>query len=96
MLGNFSSFCCHLLTIFKTNFLQNILSVSNGLDPDQDWHSLSPDLGPNCLLKLTKVTPSKERLKYQTLLQQTASFVITFFFFEKIMLDISCESTLSI
>ena len=23
--------------------------MSNGLDPDQDRHSVDPDLGPNCL-----------------------------------------------
>ena len=42
----------------SANFFQNdlfqkillrILSVSNNLDPDQDWHSVSPDLGPNYL-----------------------------------------------
>ena len=36
MLGNVSCFCCHLLTIFKINFLQKIFQntsrVSNGLD----------------------------------------------------------------
>ena len=26
--------------------------MSNGLDPDQDQHSVSPDLGPNCLPRL--------------------------------------------
>ena len=26
--------------------------VSNGLDPDQDQHSVHPDLGPNCLKRL--------------------------------------------
>ena len=25
------------------------IRVSNNLDPDQDRHSISPDLGPNCL-----------------------------------------------
>ena len=38
MLGNFSRFCCHLLTFFKINFFKNrnTIRVSNGLDPDQD------------------------------------------------------------
>ena len=27
--------------------------MSNSLDPDQDRHSVSPDLGPNCLLRLS-------------------------------------------
>ena len=44
MLGNFSCFCC-LLTVFKINCFKNgTLSVSNGLDPDQDRRSVGPDL----------------------------------------------------
>ena len=42
--------------------------MSNGLDPDQDRHSVSPDLGPKCLQRLSadnKVTTSKERVKIQ-------------------------------
>ena len=39
----------HLLTFSKLNFLR----VSNCLDPDQDRHSVGPDLGPNCLQRLT-------------------------------------------
>ena len=27
--------------------------MSNGLDPDQDQHSVGPDLGPNCLQMLS-------------------------------------------
>ena len=27
--------------------------MSNGFDPDQDQHSVGPDLGPNCLQKLS-------------------------------------------
>ena len=30
----------------------NNITVSNGLDPDQDQHSVDPDLGPNCLQRL--------------------------------------------
>ena len=30
----------------------NTIRVSNGLDPDQDPHS-GPDLGPNCLQRLS-------------------------------------------
>ena len=40
-----------LLTFFKINFFkkffQNIIRVSNGLDPDQYRHSVGPDLCPN-------------------------------------------------
>ena len=44
--------------LFSSNLYQNILSglrtisVSNGLDPDQDRRSVCPDLGPNCLQRL--------------------------------------------
>ena len=58
MLGNFSCFCCRLLTfLFKINFFKksfrDIIKVSNGLDTDQDQRSGDPDLGPNCLQKIS-------------------------------------------
>ena len=42
--------------------------MSNGLDPDQDQdgHSVGPDLGPNCLQRLSadkKVAASKDELE---------------------------------
>ena len=30
----------------------NTIIMSNHLDPDQDQHSVGPDLGPNCLQRL--------------------------------------------
>ena len=71
MLGNFSCFCCPLLTFFKINFFKikfrNTIRVSNALDSDQDRHSVGPDLSPNCLQRLTaeqmtKTAASKERV----------------------------------
>ena len=58
MLGNFSCFCCGLLTFFKLNFFNKIFSgtlpeCQNSLDPDQDIYSVGPDLGPNCLQRLS-------------------------------------------
>ena len=50
------------ITVLKNSF-GNTLRVSNGLDPDQDRHSVVPDLGPNCLQRyqqMTKVATSKE------------------------------------
>ena len=44
---------------------RNIIRVLNGLDPDQDQHSVSPDLGPNCLKsyqQMTETVASKERV----------------------------------
>ena len=40
--------------------------MSNSLDPDKDYHSVSPDLGPNCLQRLSADNKScnyEEKLK---------------------------------
>ena len=42
-------FCC-ILIFFKNSF-RNAIKVAISLDPDQDQHSVGPDLGPNCLQK---------------------------------------------
>ena len=34
---------------FQKNSFRNTIRVSNGLDRDQERHSVCPDLGPNCL-----------------------------------------------
>ena len=55
MLGNFSCFCCHLLTFFKSQLFKKILSdirLSNSLDTDQERKKIGPDLCPNCLQRL--------------------------------------------
>ena len=50
MLGNFSCFCCLLLTFFKIkfskNYFRNTIRVSNGLDTDLLWVQ-------TCLQKVT-------------------------------------------
>ena len=38
---------------FSKNYFINTIRVSNGLDPDQERHSVGPDLGPNCLQRLS-------------------------------------------
>ena len=52
-LGNCSCFSRRLVTLFQKQLFQKILlgtlSVSNGLDSDQDRHFVGPDLGPNHL-----------------------------------------------
>ena len=40
------------INFFKNSF-ENTIGVSNSLDPDQDQHSVGPDLGPNCLQRLS-------------------------------------------
>ena len=73
MLGNF--FMLLLLSVdfySKLTFLKKLgtvtetITVSNHLDPDQGRHSVGPNLGPNCLQRLsaqtTKVAASKVKL----------------------------------
>ena len=78
MLGIFSCFCWPLLTFFlklafSNNSFRNTFRVSNSLDPDQEQHFMGPDLGPNCLQKMTKVTASKERVNAQLVLLNTSN-----------------------
>ena len=40
------------MSFFKKKF-RNTIRESNCLDPDQDRHSVDPDLGPNCLQRLS-------------------------------------------
>ena len=54
MLGDFSSFCCCLLTFLQNQLFPKFLSgtlseCETVLDPDQDRQKVVPDLGPNCL-----------------------------------------------
>ena len=48
---------CRLLIFFKVNFsknsFRNTIRVSDSLDLDQARHFVGPDLGPNCLQKLS-------------------------------------------
>ena len=40
--------------IFSKNYFKNTVTASNGLNPDQDQSTIGPDLGPNCLLRLSR------------------------------------------
>ena len=63
----FLSSAAHLFNInFFIKFFQEHNQSINGLYPDENQHSFSPDLGPNCLQRLSadnKVTTCKERVK---------------------------------
>ena len=53
------------INFFKNSFT-NSIRVSNNLDPDQDRQVVGPDLGPNCLQRLSaddKVAADKGRVK---------------------------------
>ena len=43
---------CHILP-FGCGDIFNTIRVSNSLDPDQARHFVRPDLGPNCLQRLS-------------------------------------------
>ena len=41
------------IKLFRINSFRNTIRVSNSLDPDQARHFVGPDLGPNCLQRLS-------------------------------------------
>ena len=73
--------CCRLLTILQINYLNinfsNTLTMSNGLDPDQDQRSVGPDLGPNDLKRLS--ADDKSQLLCITCLQKIKRAYISLF-----------------
>ena len=69
MLGNLSCFSRCLLSFsnFSKNYFRNTISVAKGLNPDQDRHSVGPDLVLSVCKgykQTTKVAASKERVNY--------------------------------
>ena len=50
LLGHF--LCFFVINFFKKSF-SNTIRVSNSFDPDQPRGFVEPDLGPNCLQKLS-------------------------------------------
>ena len=61
------TFCC-LLIFFKLKFFTNSFRdkfrVSNSLDPDEAKQNIGPDLGPNCLQRLSE-GDRRKRFKLQ-------------------------------
>ena len=49
----------------------NIIRVSNSLDPEQARHCVGPDLGPNCLQRLSADDTSMLRVKGHNVIKQT-------------------------
>ena len=63
MLGNCACFfvvCEFFLKnqLFQKKSFRNTTRMSNSLDPDQAGHFVGPDLGPNCLQRLSAETKS--------------------------------------
>ena len=52
---------CHLF--FLKNSFRNTIEVSNSLDPDQAPSFVWPDLGPNCLQRLSADDISRQIVK---------------------------------
>ena len=47
--NTFITIVCLFFNLAWTFAFTNTIRVSNGLDPEQDRHSVGPDLGPNYL-----------------------------------------------
>ena len=53
MLGNFSCFCCRLPTFFKINLYQKFFQEHYQSVKQVGSRFCGPDLGPNCLQRLS-------------------------------------------
>ena len=51
--------------LFEKKNFRNITKVSNSLDPDQDQRFVGPDLGPNCLSRLSADNTGRQRVKFK-------------------------------
>ena len=47
------------------NFYRNTIGVSNSLDPDQARQNVGPDLGPNCLQRLSADNKRRNQQAYR-------------------------------
>ena len=47
---------------YFSKILSGITSVSNSLNPDQARQNVGPDLGPNCLQRLSADDTSRQRV----------------------------------
>ena len=67
LLGSFSCFLSSAFFLqnhfFSKNSLRNTIRVSNSLDPDQARHFVGPDLGQNCLQRLSADDTRRWRVK---------------------------------
>ena len=78
ILGNFS---CILSSadffsklIFQKNSFRNTIRMSNSLDPDQVRQIVGPDLGPNCLPKLSADDTGRQRVTPKSAISYGMSF----------------------
>ena len=69
--GQFCMLFCRLpfsKSTFSKSSFKNAIRVSNSLNPNQAQHFVGPDMGPNCLQKLSAVNTSRQRVKFNNLL----------------------------
>ena len=81
ILGNFSWFfvvCWFFsnLTFWKNSF-RNTIWMSNSLDPDQAQRIVGPDLGPNCLPKLSADDTGRQRVKWVQLVRSPGHWQVS-------------------
>ena len=62
------AFCRRLIFFSKSTFskkkhFRNTIKVSNGFNPDQARFFVGPDLGPDCLQRISADDTSRERVK---------------------------------
>ena len=55
--------CFPSKSTFSKNYFRNTITVSNSLDLDQDRPSVGPDLGTNCLQRLSADGTIRQRVK---------------------------------
>ena len=66
MLGNVA--CIYILFLSADIFSETI-RVSNSLDPDQARHFVGPELGPNCLQRISSDDTSLQRVKIEAFIK---------------------------
>ena len=49
-------------TNFFENYFRNTIRVSNILDPEQAWHLVEHDFGPNCLQRLSTDNTRRQKV----------------------------------
>ena len=57
---SFTLYHCVIFYSLDAGFFFNAIGVSKSLDPDQARHFVGPDLGPNCLQRLSADIADKE------------------------------------
>ena len=88
LLGNFASFFVAYCFFFTFNFFK---ILSNSLDSDQARHSIGPDLGPNCLQRLSADDTSRQSVKCVGFFLSNTIISIIISFYVEYIHDNFCE-----